>query len=53
MIDCYKQVLQKEKLSTFYKGLGVALMRAAPVNAGGFFAFEGALRALGKTEETE
>jgi hypothetical protein len=28
-------------------------MRAAPVNAGGFFAFEGALRALGKTEETE
>lgn len=36
-------------ISTFYKGMGVAFIRAAFVNAGAFFSFEGALRMLGKT----
>lgn len=39
-------------LATFYKGLGVAFIRAAFVNAGAFFSFEGALRMLGKSEHS-
>lgn len=48
VIDCAKQRYQAAGLGTFYKGLGVALYRAAAVNAGGFFAFESCSRVLGK-----
>jgi solute carrier family 25 (mitochondrial carnitine/acylcarnitine transporter), member 20/29 len=53
MMHCFKDQMKSGKISTFYKGIGVALYRAAAVNAGGFFAFEGALRYLGKPEESE
>lgn len=49
MIDCFNQQMKNAGLSTFYKGLGVALVRAAFVNAGAFFSFEAALRMLGKS----
>ena len=40
-------------LATFYKGLGVALYRAASVNAGGFFAFEVCQRIMERDEDSE
>lgn len=39
MADCFKQQLKAGGFSTFYKGIGVAIIRAAVVNAGGFFSF--------------
>jgi hypothetical protein len=39
MIDCFKDQLKTAGIKTFYKGLGVALVRAAFVNAGAFFSF--------------
>jgi solute carrier family 25 (mitochondrial carnitine/acylcarnitine transporter), member 20/29 len=53
MLDVYKNQYRLGGVSTFYKGLGVALYRSAPVNAGGLFAFEGTLRLLGKDEDSE
>lgn len=50
MIHCFKDQIKGGNIGTFYKGIGVALYRAAAVNAGGFFAFEGALRYMGKPE---
>lgn len=49
MSDCFSEQFKKGGVSTFYKGMGVALIRAALVNAGAFFSFEGALRMLGKS----
>jgi len=39
MIDCFSKEFKAGGLSTFYKGLGVAFLRAAFVNAGAFFSF--------------
>ena len=39
MVDCFKHQMENAGLATFYKGLGVALVRAAFVNAGAFFSF--------------
>ncbi len=39
MIDCFKYQLKNAGISTFYKGISVALVRAAFVNAGAFFSF--------------
>ena len=48
-LDCFSQQMKRGGISTFYKGLGVAFVRAALVNAGAFFSFEGALRMMGKS----
>lgn len=40
-------------LKTFYKGYLVCLLRAAPVNAGGFLAFEAAMRVLGRSQQSQ
>jgi solute carrier family 25 carnitine/acylcarnitine transporter 20/29 len=53
MVGCFKSQFKAGGLSTFYKGLGVAFIRAAFVNAGAFFSFEGALRMLGRSEHSE
>ncbi len=39
MRDSFSRRFQAGGVGTFYKGIGVALWRAAFVNAGGFFAF--------------
>lgn len=44
----FKQRLREGGARTFYKGIGVTLMRAVFVNAGGLFSFELAMRALGR-----
>ena len=49
MVDCFQKQIKSGGLSTFYKGLGVALLRAAFVNAGAFFSFEAALRWMVKS----
>lgn len=36
-------------VKTFYRGLGVTLVRAIFVNAGGLFAFEFTMRVLGRS----
>lgn len=53
MVDCFKRQYSAGGISTFYKGMGVAFLRAAFVNAGAFFSFEGALRMMGKSEQSE
>lgn len=39
LLDVVSQRFKKEGIKTFYKGLGVALLRAIFVNAGAFFSF--------------
>lgn len=39
MLDCFKIQMKNSGFSIFYRGLGVALVRAAFVNAGAFFSF--------------
>ena len=39
MMDCFKVQFQNSGPSIFYRGLSVALVRAAFVNAGAFFSF--------------
>jgi len=51
MVNCFNQEIKKG-IPTFYKGINVAFVRAALVNAGAFFSFEGALRMMGKSEQT-
>jgi solute carrier family 25 carnitine/acylcarnitine transporter 20/29 len=53
MRDVFVQRLKEGGVKTFYKGLGVTLIRAIFVNAGAFFAFEGSMRAMGRTESSE
>lgn len=53
MLNCFKREFAAGGVSAFYKGMGVAFIRAALVNAGAFFSFEGASRMLGKTEHSE
>ena len=50
---CVRSRLKRGGVATFYKGLGVALIRSAFVNAGGFTAFEATLRILGKDENSD
>lgn len=49
MVDCFQRQFKAGGVSTFYKGMGVAFLRAAFVNAGALFSFEGALRMMGKS----
>lgn len=53
MVNCFKREFAAGGVPAFYKGMGVAFIRAALVNAGAFFSFEGASRMLGKTEHSE
>lgn len=47
--DVFSQRLKEGGVKTFYKGLGVTLIRAIFVNAGAFFSFEVSMRALGRS----
>lgn len=47
-IDCAKKKYKEEGIRTFFKGLGVTMMRSFPVNGVGFFAFEGMMRMTGR-----
>ncbi len=38
-MHCFSEQLKSGGVSTFYKGMGVAFVRAAVVNAGAFFSF--------------
>ena len=51
--DVFFQRLKEGGIKTFYKGLGVTLIRAVFVNAGAFFSFELSMRALGRSEESQ
>lgn len=51
--DVFFQRLKEGGAKTFYKGLGVTLIRAIFVNAGAFFSFEASMRALGRSEHSE
>jgi solute carrier family 25 carnitine/acylcarnitine transporter 20/29 len=46
--DCAKQTLAKEGVKGFFRGFGPCMLRAGPVNAASFVAFEFALRLLDK-----
>ena len=50
MMDVVSKKMQEGGIKTFYKGYLVCLMRAVPVNAGGFLAFEAAMRVLGREQ---
>ncbi len=47
--DVFSQRYKEGGIKTFYKGLGVTLIRAVFVNAGAFFSFELSMRALGRS----
>lgn len=49
MLSCFAKSFKEGGIGIYYKGLGVALYRAALVNAGAFWSFEGALRLLGRS----
>lgn len=51
--DVFFQRYKEGGIKTFYKGLGVTLIRAVFVNAGAFFSFELSMRALGRSEQSE
>ena len=42
--DCAKQILAKEGFKGFFKGFGACMLRAGPVNASSFVAFEVAIK---------
>lgn len=47
-IDCVKIKYKEEGIRTFFKGLGVTMIRSFPVNGCGFMAFEFMMRKLGR-----
>ncbi|CAG8564381.1 5810_t:CDS:2 [Ambispora leptoticha] len=47
-LDCAQKILATEGLAGFFRGFGACMLRAGPVNAGTFVAFEFAMRALNK-----
>lgn len=53
LYDCFTQRIKAGGIATFYKGLLVTVNRGFFVNAGGFFAFEASMRALGRSEDSE
>ena len=46
--DCVAQTLKADGIAGFYRGFLPCLLRAAPVNASTFMAFELAMRLLGR-----
>lgn len=47
-IDCVRKKYEEEGIRTFFKGLGVTMIRSFPVNGCGFVAFEFMMRQLGR-----
>ena len=47
MIDCARQHYRSEGYQTFFKGLGITMLRSFPVNAVAFFSFEYLMRFMG------
>ncbi|CAG8839535.1 17923_t:CDS:2, partial [Racocetra persica] len=47
-IDCFVKVYRKEGVRGFFKGFGTCMLRAAPVNASTFLAYEFAMRSIEK-----
>lgn len=45
--DCAKQIMREQGVKGFFRGFGPTMLRAAPVNACTFYAFELACRAMG------
>lgn len=52
-IDCARKQYKAEGLSTFFKGLGVTMLRSFPVNGAGFLAFESMIRLTGRKRTLE
>ena len=48
MMDCARQKYLEEGFKTFFKGLGVAMLRSFPVNGVGFFVFEWMMKVTGR-----
>ncbi|GES77717.1 mitochondrial carrier [Rhizophagus clarus] len=46
--DCARQILAKEGIKGFFKGFGTCMLRAGPVNASSFVAFEFAMELFEK-----
>jgi solute carrier family 25 carnitine/acylcarnitine transporter 20/29 len=46
MFDCFMKVIRKEGFFSLYRGFAACMLRAAPVNAATFLAYEQALRYL-------
>jgi solute carrier family 25 carnitine/acylcarnitine transporter 20/29 len=47
-MDCVRKKYAEEGIRTFFKGLGVTMIRSFPVNGCGFMAFEFMMRILGR-----
>ena len=47
-LDCFKKTFAAEGIAGFYRGFTPCLLRAAPVNAATFLAFELSMRVLGR-----
>ena len=52
-VHCARMKYEEEGMRTFYKGLGVTMLRSFPVNGIGFVAFELAMNFMGRSEYTE
>lgn len=50
--DVFLDRLKTVGIKGFYTGIGVTLVRAVFVNAGGFAAFESSMRILGRSEDS-
>jgi len=46
--DCIQKKYAEEGIKTFFKGLGITMIRSFPVNGCGFMAFEFMMRYLGR-----
>lgn len=53
VMETISKRLAEGGVKTFYKGYLVCLLRAAPVNAGGFLAFEASMRVFGRSKESQ
>ena len=47
-LHCARVKFEEEGMKTFYKGLGVTMLRSFPVNGVGFVTFEIAMNFLGR-----
>jgi hypothetical protein len=45
-IDCMRTQYRKEGYRTFFKGLGITLVRSIPVNGVAFFSYEYLMRTM-------
>ncbi len=46
--DCAKQRYRQQGWKTFYRGLGITLLRSFPVNGAGFVAFQYSLKSFNR-----